>query len=341
MCRKVWLSSLVLCFFMAILAGCGMKDAKDVVRDLSKRSEEMESYMSHGKLTILTGREPQEYDVEVWYKKPHYYRVALKNKKKDITQILLRNDEGVYVLTPHLKKSFRFQSDWPETSGQIYLYQTIMQSIVDDEKRTFKKGEKDYQFEVAAHYPFQQQAMKQRIWLDHDLYPKRVQLFNEQNELLVKMDFDSFKIDASFDRDAFEQARNLKVPKESEETLAKGERDKEWPSLEPVLPAYVPEGSQIVDEKMIETPNGPVAIIRFQGKKSFTLTERHPVEVAASLPMMGKPVELEKTVGVLLELGDGKRLTWTYDGIDFELLGDLPMDELIQVANSTFDQPTK
>lgn len=341
MCRKVWVHALMVCLLLVILTGCGVKDVQDVVRDLSKRSEEMESYMSHGKMTILTGKDPQEYDVEVWYKKPHYYRVALKNKKKDITQILLRNDEGVYVLTPHLKKSFRFQSDWPETSGQIYLYQTIMQSIVDDEKRVFKRGEKEYQFEVAAHYPFHQQALKQRILLDHHLYPKQIQLFNEQNELLVKMEFQQFKLDASFDKDAFDRDRNLKVPKEAEETLARGDQKEKWDPIEPVLPAYIPEETQMVNEKTIETPNGPVVIIRFQGKKSFTLTQRYPMEVQASLPMMGEPVELERAIGVLLELGEGNRLSWTYDGIDFELLGNITKDEMVRIANSTFDQPTK
>jgi outer membrane lipoprotein-sorting protein len=149
MCRKKWSFVWILVLTVALI-GCGMKDAKEVVNDLSKRSEEMNSYISHGKLMIQTGNEPQEIDVEVWYKKPHFYRVALKNLKKDITHILLRNDEGVYVITPNLKKSYRFQSDWPESSGQIYLYQSIMDSIIDDQKRQFQTNKEEYLFEVAA-----------------------------------------------------------------------------------------------------------------------------------------------------------------------------------------------
>jgi outer membrane lipoprotein-sorting protein len=325
--------------FMSILIGCGTKDAKEVVSDLSKRSEEIKSYISHGKMTILTGREPQEYDVEVWYKKPSYFRVSLKNLKKNVVQILLRNDEGVYVLTPHLKKSFRFRSDWPDTSGQIYLYQTLLQSIVDDQGRHFHAGEKEYQFEVAAKYPFNQQATKQRIWLDKKLYPKKVDVLNEENKMLIKMEFDRFKLDATFDKDAFDTERNLQpLPSESKETLAAlaGKKD-----LQSVLPGYLPADSRLVSEQTIQTPNGPVAIIRFKGKNAFALTERHPQEIHAGLPLMGKPVELEQTVGVLLEADDQKRLTWTYDGLDYELLGNLPENEMVQIANSTFDQPLK
>src|SRR5690606_26064441 len=117
-----------------------------------------------------------EYEVEVWYKKPHYYRVSLKNTKKDVTQILLRNDEGVYVLTPHLEKSFRFQSDWPENGGQVYLYQSLLNSIIDDTSRKMIPSEKTYQFEVLADYSQNQAMNKQRIWLDKDYHPEKVEV---------------------------------------------------------------------------------------------------------------------------------------------------------------------
>ncbi|SEN38859.1 LolA family protein [Lihuaxuella thermophila] len=340
--RKAW----VLLIILAIatnLAGCGAKGAKEIVSDLSKRSEELESYISHGKMTLYTGEEPLEYEVEVWYKKPHYYRVALKNVKKDIVQILLRNDDGVYVLTPHLKKSFRFQSDWPESSGQVYLYQTLMNSIVDDQKRQFQAGKKEYQFEVAAKYSINQNLTTQRIWLDENLYPKKVDVLNADGEVMVKMEFDRFKAEPSFDKDAFDTQRNLNsLPDESRQTIAKAKgKEPEKEPVQAITPGYIPAGTQLLDEQTIQSPGGPVVIMRYKGKQSFTLTQRHPQEVEASLPVFGKPVELEQTIGVWLELGDKNRLAWTYNGTDFELLGDLPVEEMTQIANSTFDQPIK
>ena len=55
------------------VAGCGVKNEQDVVSELAQRTEKMESYISHGKMTILTSSEPQVYDIEVWYKKPSFY----------------------------------------------------------------------------------------------------------------------------------------------------------------------------------------------------------------------------------------------------------------------------
>ncbi|MBA4496012.1 DUF4367 domain-containing protein [Paenactinomyces guangxiensis] len=340
--RKPWIYLIILAIATS-LVGCGVKDANEIVSDLSKRSEELESYISHGKMTIHTGQEPLEYDVEVWYKKPHFYRVALKNLKKDIVQILLKNDDGVYVLTPHLKKSFRFQSDWPASSGQVYLYQTLLSSIVDDQQRQFQTGKKEYLFEVAAKYSLNQNLKTQRIWLDENLYPKKVDVLNEDNEVMVNMVFDRFKANASFDKDAFEMQRNLNsLPGKSEQTMGKlqgAERSKE--SVEAVTPGYIPSGSRLVDEQTIQTPDGPVAIMRFKGDQSFTLTQRHPQAIEASVTAFGQPVDLGQTVGVLLEIAGKKRLTWTDNGTDFELLGNLSTEEMKQIAKSVFEQPLK
>jgi outer membrane lipoprotein-sorting protein len=333
-------------FFMLLLltsmVGCGGKDAKEVVKDLSERSQELASYTSHGKMIIHTGQEPLEYDVEVWYKKPHYYRVALKNVKKDVVQILLRNDEGVFVLTPHLKKSFRFQSDWPKTSGQVYLYQTLLASIVEDQTRQFQVDGKVYQFEVAAKYTLNQNLTKQRIWLDHDLHPRKVDVMNADNEVMVKMEFDRFKEDASFDKDAFDMQRNLNsLPNAAAQTIVKADAVKAKEQIKAVAPGYIPEGTRLVDEQTIQTLNGPIVVMRYQGQKLFTFIQKRPSEIAASLSMFGEPVELEHTVGVVIGADPYRRLTWTYDGTEFELVGNLSTEEMKQVANSVFDQSTK
>lgn len=56
-------------------------------------------------------------------------------------QIILRNKDGVYVVTPSLNKSFKFQSEWPYNNSQVYLLQSIVDDIKDDEgKKISGKG---------------------------------------------------------------------------------------------------------------------------------------------------------------------------------------------------------
>ena len=125
--RRISFIAVLLLCATAVLAGCGTKDAESVVKDLDKAVNTMGSYHGKGTMILHTGAQPSEYQVDVSYQKPQYYRIELTNAKKDITQIVLRNDEGVFVLTPRLNKVFRFQSDWPANQGQVYLYQTLIQ----------------------------------------------------------------------------------------------------------------------------------------------------------------------------------------------------------------------
>jgi hypothetical protein len=176
--------------------------------------------------------------------------------------------------------------------------------------------------------------------LDSKLLPTRLEVLSEQNQKLMQVQFDRFQLDASFDDDAFDTEWNMKdLPSAEKQVVAPAEPEKN--ELASVLPGYIPEKSHLVSEQTIQTPEGPVQIMRFQGEKNFTLTQRKPQTVATSLPLMGKPVELKSAIGVLLESGEMKRLAWTYQGVEFEMIGKLAEEEMVKIANSTFDQLVK
>lgn len=206
--RGGWILTIVVCMAV-IAAGCGAKSAEQVVKDLDHVIGKMESYQGTGKMKLLTGQQAQEYSVEVWYQTPHYYRISLTNEAKDVTQIVLRNDEGVFVLTPHLNKMFRFQSDWPENSGQVYLYQSLVQSIVMDNERQFVQEKDAYLFDVAANYQNGLLA-RQKIWLNKkDYAPQQVQVSDENNNVMVTVEFSQFEFGKKFDKDSFDMQRNM------------------------------------------------------------------------------------------------------------------------------------
>jgi outer membrane lipoprotein-sorting protein len=206
--RVTWMVAIVMCMVM-VLAGCGKKDSGSVVKDLDHVIGGLDSYQAVGRMVLHTGQQPQEYQVEVWYQNPHFYRISLKNEEKDITQIVLRNEQGVFVLTPQLKKSFRFQSEWPENQGQVYLYQSLVKSIVSDKNRQFTTDKNAYVFDVAANYQ-NEMLSRQKIWLNKkNLSPQHVEVSDANQNVVVLVDFTSFEFGKKFEKDSFDMERNM------------------------------------------------------------------------------------------------------------------------------------
>lgn len=330
--RKAWLLLMVGIVSILVLAGCGTKSKEDVTQALGKKVEEMKSYESNAKMTLQTGAEPQVYEVQIGHKKPGYYRVNLKNAQKDQSQIILRNDEGVFVLTPALNKSFRFHSEWPQNSSQAYLFESLVNDIKNDPDSTFSATEKHYVFVTKTNYQNNKLLPTQEITINKsDMTPVSVKVMDPDKKPLVLVEFSDFKFDASFDEDAFDVKKNMAGAQVGLPTS--GQVNDENATFNVLMPSDVPAGSEVKEQSLITTDDGERAVTTFTGDKTFTLVQEKArySDVSTSTFVSGEPVDLGFTVGALTE----NTLTWNYQGMDFTLASqDLSQEELMMVARS-------
>ncbi len=335
-----WLVAMMLVILVFTATGCGQKDATDIVGDLDKKLNNLESYKTSGTMIIQTGNQPQEYSIEVWYKQPEYYRIALTNTTTNVMQIVLRNDDGVFVLDPALNKSYRFKSDWPKSNGAVYLYQSIATSIIDDPDRVFTMEEQYYLFAVNANYQ-NKSLSKQKIWLDKDLRPVKVLVYDPKETQLVEMNYTQFEFAVSFDNDAFDMKRNLTGwDLDALPTMINQDDTKSFGIIEP---AYIPDGITKNTPKIVTNQDERTVVIKYTGDYYYNLTESRAKAVMTSVPetSITDIVDLGFSIGILSEMDEIRKLTWTYDNIDFTLTGDLPTNEMIDVAKSVFGQAGK
>ncbi len=332
----LWLALLL--FLSVVSAGCfGTKTPEDVVGDLSSNLDKISGYKSNAVLTLQTGSTPQEYDVQVWYEKPTKYRVALTSKQRNITQIILRNDEGVFVLTPHLNKSFRFQSGWPENNGPLYLYETLVHSIVEDNERQLTMENKQYVFEVKANYSGNRSLSKQKIWMTEDFKPTRAEIMDGNMNTLVQIKFSDFTFNPEFDKDAFDKDRNMTSAITSVPTIGGANKPKQPTGQFGVIePTYMPKGVQQVGIEPVKRNGEQTIVLEYKGEYNYKLMEARPTAATVSYEQ-GMPLDLEYTIGVLTQTSENKRtLTWELDGVEFTLIGDLPEEEMVNIAKSTY-----
>ena len=58
---------------------------------------EGKGYELDATMEIKTGNEARVYDVNVWHTQPDFYRVEVSQKDENVTQMIIRNKEGVFV----------------------------------------------------------------------------------------------------------------------------------------------------------------------------------------------------------------------------------------------------
>ncbi|MBT2689203.1 outer membrane lipoprotein carrier protein LolA [Bacillus sp. ISL-47] len=313
------------------LSACGSKSQDDVVKELGNKLEDIKGYKADAKMTLQMGTDPQTYDIEVWHKEPTYYRVNLKNAQKDQSQMILRNDDGVFVLTPALNKSFRFQSDWPQNSSQAYLYESLVKDIIEDKEAKFSATKDHYVFETKTRYQNNQMLPVQEITLKKsDLSPVSVKVMDPDKNALVTVEFSNVKFNASFDKKDFDMQKNmtgaqLEVPVMAE--VEEQEFSVKYPQMEIA-------GVNLVDEKEMKTEGGKRVVLTYDGEKSFTLVQEKATVMPASssvTSVKGEPVDLGFTIGALSD----NTISWTYQGVDYMIASnDLSPEEMSMLARS-------
>lgn len=336
------ISILLLVVVAVVLSACGSPSKEDVMKKLSSKWNDTKGYELQATMEIKTGSEPRLYDVEVWHTKPDFYRVDVTQDGSDDSQMIVRNEEGVFVVAPSLGKTYKFQSDWPEQNSQAYLIGALSEDIQVDKNTTMTEEDKTYVFETATRNNHKKVLPTQEIHIDKKtLLPKHVSILDENKEEQIRITFK--KITLGTERKAADYAvkENLDEKKGiDEETEKNAEEDADTDAKEEEatgFSAYYPtvewDGVTLLKEEVIETATGKRTFMTFGETKAYTIIQEKAVASESTVPVSveGDPVDLGFAVAALTD----KSIRWESDGISFFIASDvLTREEMIAVALS-------
>lgn len=329
--------SLILVFIFAMcLSGCGKEDKKTVLSKLDKKISSVDGYKLDATMELINNEESYKYDVTVSYKKDNNYRVSLRNKTNNHEQIVLKNNDGVYVLTPALNKSFKFQSKWPYNNSQAYLLQSVLDDMKKDTKLTMKKTNSGYVFKSCVNYKNNINLTYQEVVLDKNLVIKKVTVYDDEKNAQIKVSFNNIDMKAKFKDNYFVLEENMEAIAEIDESQ---ETEQEMESLdEAVYPMYLPDGTYLETEKVIELDEGSRIILTFAGESPFMLVEElvSKQDEMSVIPTSG---DLDIFADSIAIIGDSS-VSWINDNVEYYLVSsDLSKSELISVAKSISSVP--
>ena len=333
------ISSVALLVIVAVaamfgLSGCRDMSETDVVGRLSSNLEESTSYLASGIMEVESEGEVHTYFVEIGFAQPHYYRVTMKNEATGNEQVILKNDEGVFVLTPALNKQFKFQSDWPLTSSQVYLYQSLLADILNAEETVFEPCEETdaYVFTIGADYHANGELVEQVMRFEKkNLTPTLIEVRDAEGIARLTMQFNSFEWNNELGDNFFVAKDIMELAQEvmGEGAIASVTNVED----EQLYPTYLPNGSSLVDKTAIAVDHGERVIMTFGGDQEFTIIQESARvrEASASEIITGEPIMVNGTVAAITN----NTITWQRNGIEFFLVSNtLDRDELVIVASS-------
>lgn len=317
---------------LLFLVGCGEKSQESVVSKLEENFAKTDGYKVEAEMLMKTGQEEQKYKIDVWFKKKDFYRIALTNAADEQGgQIILKNEDGVFVLTPALKKSFKFQSDWPENSSQPYLLQSLLKDVVNDANAEFEATDQHYIFRTQTNYTNNTLLPFQEIYFDKEQYtPVLVKVLDKDKQAQVEVRFAPFELNPSLAKEDFQ----------TEETLASAASSESGLGVDPEAYPFTITfplntlGAELIEQKELETDEGKRVILTYEGPKNFTLIEQEETSLEATASMdekSGEMIHLAHALGFLTK----QTIEWNKDGMNYILASDeLTREELIEVANS-------
>lgn len=324
--KKVLILSIsIICILL--LSGCGKYGKAEIVKDLNKNMKSIKAYYIEGEMEIINNEDIYKYDVKASYKEKSFYKVSLKNQANNHEQIILKNEDGVYVLTPSLNKSFKFESEWPYNNSQVYLLQSVIDDINNDKSSSFEEKDNNYIFITSVNYPNNRSLIKQIIYFDKDLNLKEINVLNEKNTIEIKMTYNKIDYNPKFTDDYFALTKNL-------ETAIIDEDARIVTSIEDtIFPMFLPENTTLSSQDTIAKSDGERIILTFSGDKPFVLVEETvsiPEELEI-IPMIGEPTLLIDTIGSL----STNSVSWISNGMEYYVASEvLTQDELVSVAKS-------
>ena len=235
----------------------------------------------------------------------------------------------VIVLTPSLNKSFKFQSEWPYNNSQIYLLQTIMKDIKNDSDKEVKESDNGYVVTSKVQYSNNHELVKQNVYFNKDGDITNVNVINDNNIVLMKMNFKEIKYDHNFDDKYFVLEENMQTT-ELDETSSE--------INEIIYPMYLPTNTFLSNQSKVSTEDGERVILTFSGDNSFMLVQEN-VKASKELEttsVYGEPCLIGDSIGVLSD----SSATWMNNGIEYYIVGEnLSEDELVSIASSISVMP--
>lgn len=332
-----WIKRIVVILIVVGLLAFGayklfLNKSYNVEKTAKETLDNLTSYYMEANMEFFKGEDSRKYDIKISYQKgtdTDLYKVSMYDKAALQEQMIIKNSDGVFVLTPALNQVYRFKGDWPLNGHKPYLYQSMIETM--QQNCDISKIDEGYLIVSTPDFKNMPSWSRQEMKLTKEYKPEWVHIYDTNNDPAVKISFSKVEFNPSFATNYFNVDSNMEEAKKNLTT----------PSSSTVyeLPCYPTNAdvdSAIKEVSNIVVDNVNQTMLTYSGKQSFTILEslsKANKEVVVS-EINGEIVDIYGICGYVTKNGNINKLHFTMNGINYEIWSNTEsVATLIEVAS--------
>lgn len=331
-----WIKRIGVILIVAGLLGFGafkliFNKTNNIEQTAQEKLDNLHSYYMEATMEFFKGESTKTYQVKVSYEKADQdlFKVSMLDKAIDQEQIIIKNADGVFVLTPALNQVYKFKGDWPLNGHKPYLYQSMIETIQNE--CDISKLEDGYLIVSTPTFENMPSWTRQEMKLTKDYKPVWVHIYDNNNDVAVKISFSKVDFNPTFSQDYFVVDKNMSESKENLNTTSA--------STIYELPLY-PVNSD-VDSALKEVSNITVngeskVMLTYSGTDNFTIIENiiQSSDTLSVIEVNGTITSIYGTYGYYVSNENINKLYFTYNGVSYQIWSDsASVATLIEVAS--------
>ena len=331
-----WIKRIVVILIAAGLIVFGMfklfdNKTNNVEKSSLETLEKLDGYYMEATMEFFKGEETRTYNVKVSYSKDEtdLFKVSMFDKGIEQEQIIIKNKDGVFVLTPALNQVYKFKGDWPLNGHKPYLYQSMVETIQG--QCDISKLDDGYLIVSTPEFKNMPSWARQEMKMTKEYKPVWVHIYDNNNDVAVKISFNKVEFNPSFSSDYFLVEENM--------TQARENMTQTSSSTIYELPLY-PVNSD-VDASLKEvsniTINGSTQVmLTYSGQDNFTIIENliDSFDTLTVIEVDGTIADIYGIYGYYVSNENINKLYFTYNGVSYQIWSDsVSVSTLIEVAS--------
>ncbi|WP_129598202.1 outer membrane lipoprotein carrier protein LolA [Anaerophilus nitritogenes] len=189
-----------------LLGGCSPKTKEDLLYDVQKKLNQINSYTCKAEIKIHGNKDVQKYIVKQWFQKPNRYKLETIYPKHQKGKVTLFDGKRAWMYHPLIEQTF-IMEDFSRSDEQNMFLGYFVKNYLESENVQIDQKTKEHKnyLLITAEIPGNHIYFhKQILWIDIDTKePFLLEVYDASDHIRMSVKYDEFEYNPIIENDFF------------------------------------------------------------------------------------------------------------------------------------------